>query len=248
MNRINIQDPADRFDLSYVFANNFPSFGQDKNALVEMCQVAREVAPNVHCRTALVHPGEIKEIVSLLKGSQVRPEVVIDFPDGLGGVETKRAQASLAAGTGAVGGDLVVNLHRVQARDKQVLLNEFLAVSQNLKEVKVIAQIPYLWQYDRQAIPWLLDILPEGGIYCLKDWTTRENFLLPENEVLDYSQNTRLRYIEYMANYIASHSLPLILKIAGKVTADNIKSYINAGAVLIGTSYRKAPSLREALL
>jgi len=43
--KIIIKDPADRFDLSYVFANNFPALGKDKNALVEMAGVAREIAP-----------------------------------------------------------------------------------------------------------------------------------------------------------------------------------------------------------
>ncbi len=244
-----INDPADRFDLSYVFANNYAALGKERNALVEMAQVAREIVPGVPCRTALVHAGEIVELVELLQGSKVRPEIVIDFPDGAGGTVTKAAQAHAAAEAGAIGGDLVINLHAVEARNKKVILEELKAVSRELKEVKVIAQIPYLWQFDRESIPWLLDLLPEGGIYCIKDWTTRvDNFLLPDGDVLDYEQQTRLTYIEYMAKFIADHQLPLTLKIAGRVTPENVKSFVNAGAVLIGTSYRKAPSLREALL
>lgn len=244
-----IKDPADRFDLSYVFANNYAALGKEKDALREMAQVAREIAPGVSCRTALVHAGEIVELVELLKGSTVRSEIVIDFPDGAGGAVTKAAQAHAAAEAGAIGGDLVINLHAVEARDKKRVLEELRAVSQELKEVKVIAQIPYLWQYDKESIPWLLDILPEGGIYCIKDWTTRvDNFLLPDGDELDYQQQTRLTYIEFMAKYIADHSLPLTLKIAGRVTPENVRSFVDAGAVLIGTSYRKAPSLRQALL
>lgn len=247
--QIEIKDPADRFDLSYVFANNYPSLGWDKNALVEMSRVAKEISPGVHCRATLVHPGGIEEMALLLKGSQVRLEVVIDFPDGLGGAVTKAAQAQAASMAGAVGGDLVINLHLVSSRDKKGLLKEVLAVRQHLKEVKTIAQIPYLWQYDKDSVPWLLELLAESGVYCLKDWTTRvDNFLLPDADSLDYSLDTRFRYLEYMANYIASHSLPLVLKVAGKVTAENVKSFVGAGATLIGTSYRKAPSLREALL
>jgi len=245
---IEIKDPADRLDLSYAFANNYASLGNNPDPMVEMVSVGREIAPGVEARCALVHPAEIEELVKQLKGSNVRPEVLIDFPDGMGGVETKEIQAKLAAKAGAIGGDLVINLHAVQKRDKETLLKEFRAVSDNLKEVKVIAQIPYIWQYDKEALPWLLDILPEGGIYCIKDWTTRENFILPDGDKLDYEHDTRLRYIEFMRDYIAKHDLPLTLKVAGRVTADNIASFIDAGAVLIGTSYRKAPSLREALL
>lgn len=246
--KIIINDPADRFDLSYAFANNFASMGQDGDPLVEMSKVAREVAPGVSARCALAHPAEISRLAKLLEGSKVRTEVLIDFPDGLGGAKTKEVQARMAKEAGAIGGDLVINLHAVQARDKKTLLEEFKAVSQNLNEVKVIAQIPYLWQYDRGAISWLMDILPEGGIYCLKDWTTRENFLLPEGDKLDYTLETRLRYIEFMANYISSNNLPIILKVAGRVTSENIASLVNSGVTLVGISYRKAPSLRETLL
>lgn len=244
-----INDPADRFDLSYVFANDYAALGKHESALAEMAQVAREIVPGVACRTALVHAGEIVELVELLKGSPVRPEIVLDFPDGAGGVVTKAAQAQAAARAGAVGGDLVINLHAVKARDEKLLLEEFRAVSDALKEVKVIAQLPYLWQYDREAVPWLLELLPQGGIYCIKDWTTRvDNFLLPDGATLDYEHDTRLSYIEFMAKYIADHSLPLVLKVAGRVTPENVRSFVDAGAVLIGTSYRKAPALREALL
>ena len=247
MKKIIIKDPADRLDLSYAFANNYAALGRNPDPLVEMCEVARAVAPSVAARCALVHPAEIKELVGLLKNSSVRPEVLIDFADGLGGVATKGVQARLAKEAGAVGGDLVVNLHAVQKRDKKTLLAEFKAVSRYL-ETKVIAQIPYLWQYDREAIPWLLELLPEGGVYCVKDWTTRENFLLPDGQSLNYAHDTRLRYLEYLAGYISQHHLPLSLKVAGRVTTENVVSFVNAGATLIGTSYRKAAALRSALL
>lgn len=247
--KIIIKDPADRFDLSYVFANNFPALGKDKNALVEMAGVAREIAPGVHCRAVLVHAGEVEEMTELVKGSGVRSEIVIDFPDGAGGMVTKREQARAAKAAGAVGGDVVIDLHKVELRDRKGILEEFVAAREHLKEIKVIAQVPYLWQFDKESIPWVLDILAEAGVYCMKDWTTRvDNFLLPDGVSLDYSHESRIKYLEFMANYISSGSLPLILKVAGKVTPENVKSFINAGAVLIGTSYRKAPALREALL
>lgn len=247
MRKVTIKDPADRFDLSYAFANNYAALGKNPDPLVEMCEVAKEVVPGVPARCALAHAAEIKELVRLLKESRVRPEVLIDFADGLGGMATKEVQARLAKEAGAVGGDLVINLHAVQKRDKKTLLEEFKAVSSYL-ETKVIAQIPYLWQYDREAIVWLLELLPKSGVYCIKDWTTRENFLLPDGESLDYTPDTRLRYLEYMADYISQHNLPLVLKVAGRVTAENVASFVGAGATLIGTSYRKAASLRAALL
>ena len=245
---IKIKDPADRFDLSYAFANNYASLGQDKNPLVEMANIAKEIASGISARCCLAHPAEIGELVHLLRGSNVRPEVLIDFPDGLGGVETKDVQARTAKEAGAVGGDIVINLHAVQARDKNTLLKEFSAARAHLSEVKVISQIPYLWQYDKESIPWVLEVLAESGVYCIKDWTTRENFLLPDGESLNYSLETRFRYLDFISNYIASHNLPLITKVAGRVTADNVMDFLNHGVTLIGLSYRKASSMRKALL
>lgn len=248
MNTPSIKDPADRFDLSYVFANDFPALGKKPHALQEMAEVARAIVPGVHCRAALVHPGEIEMLMPLLKGSPVRAEVVIDFPDGAGGVATKREQARAAAQAGARGGDVVLNLRQVAMRDEKSIRAELSAAVSVLKEIKVIAQVPYLWQYDKEAIAWLLEILPEEGVYCVKDWTTRiDNFLLPDGEVLDYSHKSRLAYLRYMQEYITEHSLPLILKVAGRVTPENVRSFVEAGAILIGTSYRKAPALRAAL-
>ena len=246
--KTNIKDPANRFDLSYAFANNFAALGKNKNPIVEMTDVAKDISDGVQARCALVHPGEISELVELLKGSNVRPEALIDFPDGMVGIETKRLQAQIAKDAGAVGGDIVINLHAVQNRDKKTLENEFRAAVDILGEVKVIAQIPYLWQYDRDAISWVLDIAVENGIFCIKDWTTRENFLLPDDDVLDYTDDTRLEYLKFMHDYILKNSLPLILKIAGRVTKDNIALFIEGGATLIGISYRKAETLRDALI
>ncbi|QQG37873.1 MAG: hypothetical protein HYS26_04595 [Candidatus Kaiserbacteria bacterium] len=243
-----IRDPAERFDLSYAFANTYAALGKYDNPLKEMSEVARAVAPGMPARCALCHPAEIEELVALLSGSPVRPEVLIDFADGLSGVEGKEAQAKVAKSAGAAGADVVVNLHAVQKRDKDTLMQEFAAVRKHLPEIKVISQIPYLWQFDRESVPWLLDVLAESGVYCVKDWTTRENFLLPPNTTLDFKDDTRFEYLRAMRDHIVKKGYPLIIKIAGRVETTNVRSFINAGATLIGLSYRKAPTLREALL
>src|SRR3989338_522344 len=154
---IEIKDPADRFDLSYVFANDMPSLGKKDSALEEMAGGAREIALGGYCRAALVHPGEARELSARLSGSKGRPEVVIDFPDGAGGIVTKESQARASHEAGAVSGDVVINLHAVKSRNKKILLDEFKAAKSFLPDIKVIAQIPYLWQYDKESIPWLLE-------------------------------------------------------------------------------------------
>ncbi len=243
-----INDPADRFDLSYAFANNYAALKKYEDPLKEMSEIAMNVAPGVQARCALAHPAEIAALVKLLDGSSVRPEVLIDFADGLSGAEGKGVQAKMAKDAGASGGDIVINLHAVQTRDRDTLLREFAAVRAHLPEVKVISQIPYLWQYDKESLPWLIDVLAEAGIYCIKDWTTRENFLLPDGDTLDYRDETRFEYLRMIRDHIASKKHPMIIKVAGRVEAKNAKAFLDAGATLIGLSYRKVATLREALL
>lgn len=233
-----VKDPAERFDLSYLFANG------SAEDIEKLASTAKEIK----ARCAMVHVADLETLIPALRGGAVRPEVVIDFPDGLGGYWTKRAETKRASELRAVGADLVINLRHVAKRKCLEIMLECSAVSNYFPEIKLISQIPYLWQKDREAIPWLLDLLPKADVYCVKDWTTRQNFILPENETFDTSTDTRIRYTEFMANYIVTHSLPLLIKIAGKVDATNARQFVNAGADLIGLSHGKAKVVREALL
>lgn len=230
--------PAERFDLAYLYANG------SSEEIKKMAAVAKEIS----ARCAMVHVADLSLLVGELKGSLVRPEVVVDFPDGLGSLDVKRQEAKIAAASGAVAGDTVVNLRYVAERNKEKIIEECLAVKESFKEVKLICQMPYLWQFDREAISWLLDLLPEARIYCAKDWTTRQNFLIPAGEKLDTSTETRVRYTEYMASYIMKNNLPLLVKVAGGVDATNARAFVGAGADLLGLSYGKAKSVYEALL
>ncbi|MDO8537024.1 MAG: hypothetical protein Q7R94_02145 [bacterium] len=238
MPNLKVKNPAERFDLAYLFANG------SVQEIKELAQVAKEVS----ARCAMVHVADVATLASELYGSSVRPEVVIDFPDGLGGFSAKDSEAFSALKNGAVAGDTVVNLRYVAERNKDGVVQECQAVKSHLSEVKLICQIPYLWQFDRAAIDWLLDLLPEAGVYCAKDWTTRQNFLIPAGQKLDTATETRVRYTEYMANYITTHNLPLFVKIAGGVDAANARAFVNAGADFLGLSYGKAKAIYEVLL
>ncbi|MDO8600328.1 MAG: hypothetical protein Q7R73_01755 [bacterium] len=242
MPNLEAKDPAERFDLAYLFAN-----GSQKE-IKELADTAREIVPGVSARCAMVHVADLPLLKQYLFGSSVRSEVVIDFPDGLGGLRAKGAEAKSAEESLADGGDPVVNLRYVVTRNRLAIIAECEVVKRHLREVKLITQIPYLWQKDRDAIAWLLDLLPEAGIYCIKDWTTRQNFLLPLGEKLDVAMETRVRYTAFMAEYIEKHNLPLLIKIAGGIDATSARALVNAGADLLGISYQKAKSVREALL
>ena len=242
MPNLKVRNPAERFDLAYLYAN-----GSEKE-IQELASVAKEIVPGVAARCAMVHVADLPKLVKYLRGSSVRPEVVIDFADGLGGLEAKKAEAEAAALVGAVGGDPVINLRYVAERNKEKIIEECQAVKKYLPEVKLICQIPYLWQFDKESIIWILNLLPEAGIYCIKDWTTRQNFLIPKETKLDIETVTRVKYTEFMANYIVNNNLPLLIKIAGGVRAHNARDFVNAGADLLGISYGEAKAVYNALL
>ncbi len=237
MPNFQVKDPAERFDLAYLFANG------SAEEIKKLADTAKEFS----ARCAMVHVADLRRLVPLLERGSVRPEVVIDFPDGLGGWQAKQAEARQAAEDGAIGGDPVINLRYVAERNRRGIIAECQTVKQYLPEIKLISQIPYLWQKDRDAIPWLLWTLSEAGVYCVKDWTTRQNFNFPPEEKLDVSARTRIQYTEFMASYIVKNGLPLLIKIAGGVDASNAGEFIDAGADFLGLSYGKAETVREAL-
>lgn len=236
---LEVKDPAERLELAYLYPDG------DVRELENLVAVAKEIVPGVSCRAVVVQGGDLGYVLPLLKGTTVRPVVVIDFPDGLGGLHAKRDQARFAAQCGVREADVVVNLRHVAARDKEAIMRECIEVRKfNIPNIKLIVQIPYLCTTDRFAIPWLIDFLPDAGVYCLKDWTGKRNFSPAVN--VDFSMSTRFYYASAIATYI--RSLPLRLKIAGEIDATNACALVDAGADFLGVSYGKAKAVREALL
>lgn len=240
MPNLQVNDPAERLELAYLY----PDGGVEE--LKNLATIAKEVAPGVSCRAVVVHGGDLQYVVPLLKGTTVRPVMVIDFPDGLGGLRAKKDQARFAAQCGVTEVDVVVNLRHIAAHNKQAIIRECEIVREYIPEIKLIAQIPYLWAADRYAIFWLIDFLPEARVCCLKDWTGKRNFS-PVARV-DFSVATRLCYTAFIANYMAYHLPSFRLKIAGEVNEINARAFIDAGADFLGVSYGKAKAVREVLL
>ena len=236
-----MENPASKFDLAYLNADG------NKEELLGLVKTAVKVG----ARCAMVHVGDAKFIRRALDDMNgesphsVRSEVVIDFPDGAGGEGTKLYQAREAALYKVDGADLVINLRQVADKKKSAILRELRAVLSCLPDSKAIIQLPYLWRYHHDRIHWLLDILVEAEIKCVKDWTTRaDNFSKP----VAVDDDTRLAYLGYVSNYISGHNLPLLKKIAGKVTAQNAQKFLDAGADILGIGYKKAEDIKNALL
>lgn len=236
-----MENPAKKFDLAYLNADG------NKDELLRLVKASVKVG----ARCAMVHLGDAKFIRKALDDMNaesphnVRSEVVIDFPDGAGGEGTKFYQAREAALYKIDGADLVINLRQVEDKDKSAILRELRAVLSYLPDSKAIIQLPYLWQYHREKIHWLLDILVEAEIKCVKDWTTRlDNFTRP----VEVDDDMRLAYLDYVSSYIRVYNLPLLKKIAGKVTVANAKKFLDGGADILGIGYKKAEDIRAVLL
>jgi hypothetical protein len=137
-----------------------------------------------------------------------------------------------------------VNLRQVSARNMGGITAELLAVREYIPHIKLIAQVPYLWQTDQEAILWLLDLLPKAGVSCIKDWTGKRTFSVP----VDTTVAVRTDYTNFIARHIILNNLPLAIKIAGEVDALNAGAFVKAGADFLGVSYQRAKSVRGALL
>jgi deoxyribose-phosphate aldolase len=247
MPNLQASDPAERFDIAYLFAN-----GGSKD-LKDSAKTAREIG----AYGMVVHGNDLKIVVPLLKGSLVKPSIVVSFPDGRVGWRAKYNEAVQAGEDEAIGLDPVVNLFPVLERDKNGILHDCLLLRQGFfegsggkryPEIKLISQIPYLWTLPngKDLIRWLIDLLPEAGVFCIKDWTTRQNF--SPDVKLATSANDRISYTAFMKDYIEKRKLNLFIKIAGSLTPEIAPAIVEAGADILGISAHRAAGIREALL
>lgn len=213
------------------------------SVLKELADVVRD--PRNRARNAIVHGGDVAAILTELEFGKIKP--VIDFPYGRGGAEGKRAEAKRAAAHGLKGADVVVNLWAVQAGDWDTVKNEITAVVESFpvgSEIKVITQMPFLWQYAQDKIESLAKILAETGATVWKDWTTVLNF---EAKEIDISDEARIAYTKYLHEIIERNHLPLLIKIAGKVREHNVVAFKKAGADMFGVGVPNVKSVLGAL-
>lgn len=202
-----------------------------------------EAVAQYHCRGAVVHLGDVPSIYSL-GCRKIIP--VIDFPYGRGGITGKKKEVRRANDDGVISVDTVINLWLLQEKRWKELENELKIVSKICrgKEIKAICQMPFVWQYHRDAIPHLLYSLAQSGIWVIKDWTTINNFSKP----IETSTETRVEYVKFIRRIIDEDKLPLKIKVAGGVNVENVVAFKKAGADIFGIGLQKLPSIFETLV
>lgn len=242
-----VKDPAERFDLAYLFAN-----GTSKD-IEAMAKTAKEIG----AYGVVVHGDDLKTAIPPLRGSSIKTSLVLSFPDGRTGWRAKFHEAVQAGEDGATGIDLVVNLFHVAEKNTRGIIRDCSLIrrgffegtkGERYPEIKLISQIPYLWTlpHGQDLIRWLIDLLPEAGVICIKDWTTRQNF--SPDVKLATSVDDRVSYTRFIRDYIEKQKPKLLIKIAGGITPETAPALVEAGADILGISAYRAAGIREALL
>lgn len=191
------------------------------------------------CRNAIVHLGDVPALKKYLDISRIKP--VVDFPYGRGGQLAKEPQMRLCFNLGCSGADVCVNLWNVLERKWDWILDGVHGADR--AEVKAIVQLPFLWQYARKTIKPLLYSLVNHEIAVVKDWTTLMNF----SQSVDVPLPTRLAYLDYVRNIIDKKKMPLLIKIAGGVRAENAAEFFKHGADILGVSVPHVPAVYKVL-
>lgn len=205
-------------------------------------KILAETVKKYNCRGAVVHLGDLSEIYNQNCKKIV---AVIDFPYGRGGRDAKGLESSLAHALGVIGLDVVINLWALQKQKWQEIEKELKAVKEvsHSKEIKVICQMPFVWQYHRDFILPLLETLVNCGVNAVKDWTTINNF----SRLIKTDIETRIEYINYLRILINENEFPLLIKVAGGVDKNNVVAFKKAGADIFGVSCHKIPKVIESL-
>lgn len=198
-----------------------------------------EVVTKYRCRNAIVHLGDVVDLGKYLIISRIKP--VIDFPCGRGGQLAKEPQMRLCFNLGCSGADVCVNLWNVLERKWDWILDGVHGTDRT--EIKAIVQLPFLWQYSRKTIDPMLESLVDHEITVVKDWTTVMNF----TQSVDVSLPARLAYLDYVRNIIDKKKMPLLVKIAGGVRADNAAELFKHGADILGVGVPHVESVYKVL-
>lgn len=202
----------------------------------------QHVIKTYQCRSGVIL---CDDVCLVPRRSQTKYVAVIAFPYGSARVDSINADIAYALAYGVTQFDVCVNLSDVLECKFKRITNDFsgLVGFGPIKEIKVIIQLPFLWQYAKDCIDPLICALAHAGVPIIKDWTSVSNFSKP----VDISLDARLEALDYVRSVIAIKKLPLKVKIAGGVRADNAPIFVQHGADILGVGYSYVHDVVKAL-
>lgn len=135
-----------------------------------------------HTNSVCVNPNYIEYVVKALKGTDVKPCVVIDYPFGTGTTDSKVACAKDSIAKGAEILDFVIDYGHLKSGDKAHLVNEIKACVKacNGLETRFIIEVCYLTP---EEIVTACECVIEGGGDYVKSSTGR--FGGPDMRIVD---------------------------------------------------------------
>lgn len=219
-----MKDLARRIDSTLLKA------GATKEDIKKLCEDAKKF----NFRGVCVNLDRIKLCSSeLLGSSDINLISVVDFPLGVGGLETKSYQARIANGLGADEIDTVMNIGAFRDGDYRTAFDEIkMLVSIFRRRVKVIAETGY---WDLNQVLKAAELIEQAGAFCFKTSTGFE----PQTTV-----KQKAIYIKEIKNQFPS----LKVKAAGGIrTLKDIKLLFSAGADIFGVSAPFAQKILEEI-
>jgi len=106
-----------------------------------------EIARKYHVASVCVKPYAVKQVVELLKGSDVLVGCVIGFPAGNSAIEVKVFEAENACKDGAVEIDMVINIGKALQGDWDYIAKEIKSVSDACHRHRAIVKVIFETDY-----------------------------------------------------------------------------------------------------
>lgn len=193
-----------------------------------------EICKQYHFNSFCVNPNYLSLVVEGLKGTDVEPSVVVDFPFGTGTEAMKLAAVEDAVKRGAKAVDMVIDIGALKDGNYTLVTNEIrkaveICEKDNVK-TKIIIEVAYL---TKEEIVAACKCVEEGGATYVKSSTGRA------------PRGPSLAEVKLMRESV---SPKVGVKVAGTGnfwTAEIALGCILAGADLIGT--RNGPKIIEEL-
>jgi len=193
-----------------------------------------ETAVRYGVASVCAKPYSVAFVKELLQGSDVATGCVVGFPHGNSSVRVKMFEAEQAIRDGAVEIDMVINIGKALAGDRDYLLNEIRSLTdlchQNNAIIKVIFETDFVTRTDDKIM--LCELCTSAGADFVKT-STGYGFVKQAVGGYDYTGATA-EDVRLMRRHSGAQ---VQVKAAGAIrTLDDMLRMIDAGATRIGAT------------
>ena len=180
-----------------------------------------------------VQPRDIETALAMCKGTNTCVSCVLDFPQGCGGAEVKRAAARAYAEMGVQEIDMVMNYGAARGGDWAVVREEIAAVVEEAHARGVLAKVIFeTCQLDENCIRQGVDVCVDIGADFVK---TSTGF------------STKGATPEAVMAMVSQAAGRIRVKASGGIrTLEDARAYVEMGAERLGVGFSTVPKLTAA--